>query len=44
MDCERCLGTGFVSQSDIVRLGIHPSWRSGPCQLCREASGLDDKN
>ena len=40
MDCERCLGTGFVSHADIVRLGMHPAWRPGPCQLCRETAGL----
>jgi tetratricopeptide (TPR) repeat protein len=40
MDCNRCLGTGFVAHADIIRLVMHPAWRPGPCQLCREAAGL----
>jgi tetratricopeptide (TPR) repeat protein len=39
-DCERCLGTGFVANADIVRLGMQSEWTPGPCQLCREAAGL----
>ena len=44
MDCERCLGTGFVAHSDIVRLGMQSEWTPGPCMLCREAAGKDGKS
>ena len=44
MECERCLGTGFVAHADIVRLGMQAEWRPGPCMLCREATGIDDKS
>jgi tetratricopeptide (TPR) repeat protein len=43
-ECNHCLGTGFVSNSDIVRLEMQSELKPGPCQLCREASGLDEKN
>ena len=41
--CEHCLGNGFVSRADIVRLGRQPHLRQGVCQQCSELSQRESK-
>jgi tetratricopeptide (TPR) repeat protein len=42
-ECDHCLGTGFVAYADIMRLEMQSELKPGPCKLCRETAGLDDK-
>jgi RecJ-like exonuclease len=39
--CPRCVGKGFVDESDIKRLGTERKWNSGKCGFCKGTGYVD---